>query len=421
MKDKNFTEDDIKVMVLNRPEPTDGPMKSWSVSGNKDKKWIDWGEKNNYPETLLHYATKSPITYGILNKEETRLKGNEIVFEDNGEKIDTSHPLYFTSPGVSIRKFIDNLTEDLSKLNTFCYTTNYNKGAISENFKTKISELYYIPAKTIRSGKQTKSTGKVSRYYMMPDWSLTNTLKPKSIAAFNPEKPTTSQLVYDKTSNPNDFYYSDVIWDSALNYSILDYEIGKFHLSNIRNGLSPGLIVSFPHKISPERAKLMKQKMLQEYQGSGQAGKMMLLFSQGEEVQPTITQLEVSNLDRQFETLNKTLNEKIALATGIPRILTGLETVVGLSNAGQALKLANDVWWNESLKGKQDRIVNSINEICDVSGYRRIAITRPVVNLLDYGLSDTILQSNFTVNEIRNSVGLPPIEGGDTLEKINKI
>lgn len=373
---------------------------------NNNNKWVNWGKNNLEPQELNYYSIKSPILDGILEKEMNRIFGDMLVYEDTNEKLDSKHPMFYSSPGVKLEKFIKSLISDMSRLSTYSFSVEYTLN------KKRIANLYYIPASTIRSGKQNR-TGKVNRYYISNNWSSINKyngIKPKSIGAFNPEKAGPAQLYYYKTQNPNNFYYSKVSWESVLDWVIMDYEIAQYHLSDVKNGMSPGLIVSYNNDVSdPVKAKKIKQNFIEQYQGPENASKMVMLFSPSKDAAPTITQLESSKNDERFKDLNNQINEKIVIGTGIPRILSGLETSVGLSNGAQALELAEQVWFKNEISTKRNTILESLNTIMDFNKYPRINLINKTPNLLSNGLSDNILTNNFTQDEIRESVGRAPL------------
>lgn len=378
----------------------------YNDNNDNNNKWVNWGKNNLEPQELNYYSIKSPILDGILEKEMNRIFGDMLVYEDTNEKLDSKHPMFYSSPGVKLEKLIKSLISDMSRLSTYSFSIEYTLN------KNRIANLYYIPASTIRSGKQNR-TGKVNRYYISNNWSSINKyngIKPKSIGTFNPEKAGPAQLFYYKTQNPNNFYYSKVSWESVLDWAIMDYEIAQYHLSDVKNGMSPGLIVSYNNDVSdPVKAKKIKQNFIEQYQGPENASKMVMLFSPSKDAAPTITQLESSKNDERFKDLNNQINEKIVIGTGIPRILSGLETSVGLSNGAQALELAEQVWFRNEISTKRNAILESLNTIMDFNKYPRINLINKTPNLLSNGLSDNILTNNFTQDEIRASVGRAPL------------
>ena len=143
-------------------------------------------------------------------------------------------------------------------------------------------------------------------------------------------------------------------------------------------------------------------------QGSGNAGKMILLFSKDKDHQPTITQLSVNDLDKQFDLLNKTLNEKIVLGTGIPRILSGVETAVGLSDTSKILEQANRQWFNESIKYSQYDIVDMLNKIFMFNNQPLVRFRNESQNIFTLGVSEQTLLTMFTEDELRKALGYEP-------------
>ena len=370
---------------------------------NYKQEWVNWGSNNLKPQKLLYFSNNSPILKGIQNKEITRITGDEIVYEDTNEPIGTEYPFYKTSEFVTLEDFINSLSSDLSKLSTFSFSVEYQRNA------EKVANMYYMPSTSIRSGKKMND-GVVQNYFISTHWEKMNSIdrnnyQPKEVKSWNSKKAGNAQLYYFKTKNQLDHFYADVSWESSLNYAILDYEISNFHLANIRNGLSPGLIISFPQSYSPE----FKQKMSAEFnkkrgpQGTG--SKMILNGTGTSDSLPTITQLGVSDLDKQFNLLNTTLNEKISLSTGIPRILAGLDTNIGLSNGKDVLIGAESEWFKNEISTKRKYIIDAINEINDFNGYRRIAIKDKLPTLLSF-VSEARISQAISDEMILNELGI---------------
>lgn len=396
--------DNISIMNLNIQPFSQEWQPRTTSDYKKSKDFVIWGEKNTYPDFMLETSSKSSLLKGILNKEKTRIfaQGLELI---DGTDI-TTHPLFQVNKMMNINDLTKSIINDYSNISCFSFQNEY-----SNNGKL-ITGLYYQPVKNVRCSYMDTDDN-IKQFYLSKNWSewRYKTFTYTSIQNFYTKETNDSlpSLSYIKNNSSIDDYYPEITWESSLDYVLMDNEVSKFHLANIMNGLNPGLIINFNQgDVSDEKKRTLKDKIKHELQGANAAGKMILLFSKDKEHEPTIKQLEVNNADKQYAILNETIDNKILMSTDIPRILSGLETTVGLSDGGKALAEANRVWFNESIKYKQETILKALNDIMIFNNMPLIQFRQNKESIFTSGLSEQTILTLFSIDELRENLGFGP-------------
>ena len=150
MKKKNTEISVIHLAEFNLPQVTE--------TTNKD--WIQFGTDNMYPQYLLELYNGSSINNAIIKGVSAMIYGEGLDATDKQDSEEHKEQwLRLTSLlGHSQKDLLKCLAFDL-KLFGMCYVnTIWNKP------RTKIVEMYHIPAQYIRSGK-ADGYGNVNDYY----------------------------------------------------------------------------------------------------------------------------------------------------------------------------------------------------------------------------------------------------------------
>lgn len=171
-------------------------------------------------------------------------------------------------------------------------------------------------------------------YWYSEDWSKSNLAKykPQYVPKFNPDdKESAVQILCIKPFAVGSDYYPKPDYIGALNYIELEKEISTFHINNIKNGLFPSAFIIWKNGIPDvrERNKLMME-MENDLSGAKNAGKMVNLFSDGQESAPEVVAFESNNADAQYEFLSKECTDKIMIGH---RVVT--PAIFGVKTAGQ--------------------------------------------------------------------------------------
>ena len=103
-------------------------------------------------------------------------------------------------------------------------------------------------------------------------------------------------------------------------------EITNFHYSQVKSAFCPSAIVNFNNGTlsgNEELAEEIEAKFYEKFQGSGNAGRIVLSFNESAETATTIERLADDNYDQKYQTLKDTITNDIYVGFRINPILLG--------------------------------------------------------------------------------------------------
>jgi hypothetical protein len=144
--------------------------------------------------------------------------------------------------------------------------------------------------------------------------------KPVEYCRFDPVKakefPT--QIFYFVLETNGVEYYPLPYYSSTLTWIELDYEVGNFHLSSVRNGFMPGFILNFATGIpTMEEMESAYKEFERKYTGSENAGKFILTFSEGADQKPELIPINLNDSDERFLLLHKEMMEEVFIGHSV--------------------------------------------------------------------------------------------------------
>ena len=360
MKKKNNTEISvIHLAEFNLPQVTE--------TTNKD--WIQFGTDNMYPQYLLELYNGSSINNAIIKGVSAMIYGEGLDATDRGDSNEHKEQwLRLTSLlGHSQKDLLKCLAFDL-KLFGMCYVnTIWNKP------RTKIVEMYHIPAQYIRSGK-TDGYGNVNEYYYSADWTNTRKHKPRTYKAFDEKDRTSaSQVLCIKDYSPGSYYYSLPDYQGSTSYIQLDMEIAQFHLSNIKSGMFPSLAVNFANGIpSHDERKTIERQINSKFGGSGNAGKILITFNDGKDTAPEIVPISSNDNADSYQFLSTETTRKVLTGHRVTSpLLFGVKgDGSGFGNNADELRDSFSLFMNSVVKPMQNTILEGLQplfSICDIN------------------------------------------------------
>ena len=318
MKKKNNTEISvIHLSEFNLPQVTE--------TTNKD--WIQFGTDNMYPQYLLELYNGSSINNAIIKGVSAMIYGEGLDATDRQDSEEHKEQwLRLTSLlGHSQKDLLKCLAFDL-KLFGMCYVnTIWNKP------RTKIVEMYHIPAQYIRSGKA------------------------------------------DGYGNVNEYYYSLPDYQGSTSYIQLDMEIAQFHLSNIKSGMFPSLAVNFANGIpSFEERKTIERQINSKFGGSGNAGKILITFNDGKDTAPEIVPISSNDNADSYQFLSTETTRKVLTGHRVTSpLLFGVKgDGGGFGNNADELRDSYSLFTNTVVRPFQNTLLDGLQDIfniCDIN------------------------------------------------------
>lgn len=314
----------------------------------RNKDFILFGKDNLYPEYLLWLYNKSGKHGAIINSKSKYIAGG-------GFKSRSSKEGFALPPINNLGETWDDVAKKAIK------DVEIFGGArllIAWDQVGRIGEILHLPFHKVRRGKEAgflfkdnwKARGDATAY---PEFDV-NQRKGLQLFAYDEYRPGTDVYPLPEYLPCN-------------NYIETDIEISKFHLSAIKNGMMPSKAIEFFNgDPTDEKKREIEQRMTKKFSGAENAGKFLLFFNSSKEKAINITDLSSSELDKQFDLLNKTCEQEIF--TGhqvVSPMLFGIKTKGQLGGTSE-LTTAYQIFINTYAKPKQadwERIANYFSSL----------------------------------------------------------
>lgn len=361
----------------------------------KNQEWVSYGADNRYPAHLLSLLNTSAKHNAIVNGKANFIAGKGIVFEDDTKQylVDES----INRNGETINDILDKVALDIETFGGCYLEVIYNPFGSA-------TSLYHIDYNKVRSNVDN------TYFYISDQWDSKQ--KPddiEGIAAFDENNKSGKQIIYIKEYRPGVDTYTLPTYQGAMNYIELDVAVSEFHLNAIHNGMMPSKLISFNNGTpSEEEQRTIERRMRDKFAGEANAGKFIINFNNDPAKAPTVLDLSASDLDKQFDLLNKTIQQEIFSGHRITSAsLFGISTE-GALGARNEMRTAYEIFQNTYVNGKQQFIERWFSYILPLFGINdefHIQPTEP----LGFEFSEAIIAANMTQDEIREKLGLPMI------------
>jgi hypothetical protein len=372
---------------------------------NKAGKYISYGAFNEYPYYLLDNYRRSSKHNAIVNGKVNYIVGGGW---QPGEKMTVEQQARYAKffDGLSEHDDLNDITEklvlDLELFNGFAVAVTWNKMGT-------IAKMEHIPFEKIRVDKD-------ERMFQVADWydDAMVQLYPKigdveKIPAFDADNRIGKQLFYYRVyaagvkSYPLPEYMGGLAWIEA------DVQVANFHNNNLRNNFWGGYLINFNNGIpTPEEQGDIERQIKRKFSGTDNAGRFVVTFNDDVSKAPTLEPLTPSDMDKQFEILNKAIQSEIFISHRVVNpMLFGVKTegqLGGRQELVEAYELFKATYVNDRVR-KVERMINYLGSFNGVEGMELIPV-EPITERL----SEQALLQIMTPEELREKAGLPALE-----------
>jgi hypothetical protein len=333
-----------------------------AVVEDNRKQWVAYGEDNNYFQFLIDRYNGSATNNAIINGMTELIYGKGLYATDASRKPDE----YAMMKSLFSRTCMRKITFDLKAMGQAAMQVIYNKD------KTKIVQVEHMPIETLRMEKMNDD-GEVTGYYYSKDWTKIRKkgFEPIRIPAFGyGEKGEGLEIYCIKPYRSGFYYYSPVDYQGGLPYAELEEEVANYHINNIKNGLSPSLLINFNNGVpTEEERELIERRIIQKFSGSSNSGKFILAFNDNAEMAASIEPVQLSDAPQQYQFLADESMRKLMVAHRVTSpMLMGIKDNTGLGNNADELKTASLLFHNTVVRPIQELILDAIDDILAVNG-----------------------------------------------------
>ena len=326
------------------------------------KEWVAYGDDNNYFQYLIDRYNGSATNNAIINGMTELIYGKGLYATDASRKPDE----YAMMKSLFSRTCMRKVTFDLKAMGQAAFQVIYNKD------KTKVVQVEHMPIETLRFEKMNDD-GEVTGYYYSKDWTKIRKkgFEPVRIPAFGyGEKGEGLEIYCIKPYRSGFYYYSPVDYQGGLPYAELEEEVANYHINNIKNGLSPSMLINFNNGVpTEEERELIERRIIQKFSGSSNSGKFILAFNDNKEMAASIEPVQLSDASEQYQFLADESMRKLMVAHRVTSpMLMGIKDNTGLGNNADELKTASLLFHNTVVRPIQELILDAIDDIMAVNG-----------------------------------------------------
>jgi hypothetical protein len=363
-----------------QPEPVKVPgqdifetinMRNIDIPQPKEQKGYDWvlyGQHNQFPLDLLEYRNSSSLHDSIIESKTNLIAGAGFLFDTTREL--SNQFIVDNWKLIPFWRKLDNIfwlvTRDQQTFGYSCFEVIYSMD------RTRIVDMNWIDASRIASGKRDEF-GNVDCYYYSENWSNTKQYPPRKIEAYDPNAEGVRQLVFIKREDNNMDYYSLPTYFSALRWIKADGLMAEYNLAAINNGFSPSIVFKFYKKPSPEERRMNSEAIKAQHGGAKNAGKAIILYSDGKDLAPDIDTLDATNIDaRLLQVADQIVQQIITAHRAFPPLL-GISTP-GRLGLSQELLQSWEVFNSMVIKPERKLILDSFKQVLVYNGVARVSI-----------------------------------------------
>ena len=372
---------------------------------NRSGKFITYGFANEYPYYLLDNYRRSSKHNAIVNGKVNYIMGGGW---QAGEKLTVEQQARFIKffDGLSSTEDLNDITEklvlDLEIFNGFAVAVTWSKMGT-------IAKMEHIPFEKIRVDKDDKM-------FQVADWYNDDMMQlfPKigdieKIPAFDPDNRLGKQLFYYRVYAAGVKHYPLPEYIGGNAWIEADVQVANFHNNNLRNNFWGGYLINFNNGIpTPEEQGDIERQIKRKFSGTDNAGRFVVTFNDDVAKAPTLEPLTPSDMDKQFEILNKAIQQEIFISHRVTNpMLFGVKTegqLGGRNELVEAYELFKATYVNDRVR-KVERMINYLGSFNGVEGMELIP-TEPITERL----SEQALLQIMTPEELREKAGLPPLE-----------
>ena len=367
-----------------KPEPAKVPgqdifetinMRNIEIPQPKEQKgyeWVLYGQHNQFPLDLLEYRNSSSLHDSIIESKTNLIAGNGFMFDTTRELsnqflIDNWKLVPFWR---KLDKIFWLVTRDQQTFGYSCFEVIYSMD------RTRIADMNWIDASRIACGKRDEY-GQVNSYFYSENWSNIKQYPPREIQAYDPNGDAVRQLVFIKLEDNNMDYYSLPTYFSALRWIKADGLMAEYNLAAINNGFSPSIVFKFYKKPSPEERRMNSEAIKAQHGGAKNAGKAIILYSDGKDLAPDIDTLDATNIDaRLLQVADQIVQQIITAHRAHPQLL-GIQTPGKLGYSSELLQ-SWEIFDAMVIKPERKLILDAFKQVLVYNGVARVEI-EPIV------------------------------------------
>lgn len=377
----------------------------------RNKDWVKYGEDNLYPQYLCDLFNKSAKHNAILTAKQKYTFGRGLKLAEGQE---TKQAIAAQNLLINPNRF-ESLNDIYAKvaLDKRIYG-GYAIQIVWTKASERVAQLYHMDFAKIRSNIDN------TEFYYSENWS---DYRPKYAVykPLDPEKKEGVQILYYREYRPNLSTYPLPDYIGAIPYIESDVEVANFHRANLQNNFFFGGILNFNNGVpTPEEQSELVKRINRRHGSTDNTGRWIINFSDGQDKSPNVIPIQPSDLDKQFDILNNTIQQEIFVAHRVTSpMFMGIRVEGQLGGRNEMIDSFRLFQQNE-IKPDQQHFEKVFNYLASFNG---VAEAYRVEELEPFNpeFSESTLLAIATKDELREMAGLPIIESTESIKKLESL
>ena len=350
----------------------------------RGRNYIEFGEKNNYPNYLIDLYGESPKHGAIIKGKVNYIYGKG--FDDITQKANTH--------GETWNQILKRSILDDELHGGFYLQIIYNALGV-------IKDVFHIEFQKVRASKD------LSCFYVKNDWSLSDFKeKPREYPAFNINNPTGAQILYVKQYNPKSDVYPLPSYFQGLNYIESDIQVSRHILGNAKHNFVATKLINFNNGLPQEEEQADVEMDLKKKFTNHDGDRVVIAFNPSKENAVDIVNLGETSLTKEdFTNVNNLIQQEIFSCHQVTSpMLFGIKTEGQLGGRSE-IRDAYQIFQNTYVNERQQEHEVTFSKLMNLAGIEGEHIIIPV-EPLSFEFSEAIMSANMTRDEIREKLGL---------------
>ena len=330
----------------------------------RGKGYIEFGEKNDYPNYLLTLFNKSAKHNSIVKGKVNYIIGNGWTTKetDPAAELFIAQPNYYES--------LDELTRKVSiDIEIFGGAFLELIWSVTGGMLTQVCHIDYTK---IRSNQDN------TQFWYKKDWTDRKG-DPEPMRAFNTDLREGKQILYIKEYRPGLDTYALPGYLGALNYIESDIEVSRHVLGNAQTGFSASKLITLPNgEPSPDEKRNIERRFSDRFSGSD-GKKFILSFTNDPARKPIIEDLGASDITKEdFTRVDSIIQQNLFSGHQITA-----PTLFGIAEPGKLgsrteMRDAYEIFKNTYVNDKQQFLESIFNMLAKYRGVQSEMYIKPV-------------------------------------------
>jgi hypothetical protein len=328
---------------------------------DKQRGFIKWGLKNDYPFFLIELLQGSAWHQGILKNKTFYIAGNGLEVTSG----DATRFLANSFSDFDMNEISQRLTFDFELFGGMAVKGTWNREG------TAVAKWEYLPIDMCRLSEDERTM------YLSDNWSAMRQTPEdtnfRTLTALDDRNPEGSFFLYykepAKQAKDELGIYPKPPYVGGITAIQTDVDISKFHMYEIQNGFKAGTLINLAsgEPETAEEERRIKEQIKGRTQSVEDAGEIIITFSNGSQDAPSVLSLTGNDLDERYQMTEKSVQQNILVAHSVVApSLFGIAPQ-GSFNAAESADLF-EIFKVTYVNARQKQIEWMINYMAKLSG-----------------------------------------------------